>query len=140
MDETPLIQQYLQFRSEFMGYLYAMTRDAEMSEEVYQNAAVVVMEQSQKSETIRNFRCVGERSDSTASSARYSRKGRFGKTRSSDLARASGCRVGHVSEGPILKALLSATKPGLSIDGLGRSARRQTRADRHAIRRKLNFR
>ena len=56
MDETPLIQQYLQFRSEFMGYLYAMTRDAEMSEEVYQNAAVVVMEQSQKSETIRNFR------------------------------------------------------------------------------------
>ena len=25
MDETPLIQQYLQLRSEFMGYLYAMT-------------------------------------------------------------------------------------------------------------------
>jgi len=56
MDETPLIQQYLQLRSEFMGYLYAMTRDAELSEEVYQNAAVVVMEQSQKAETIRNFR------------------------------------------------------------------------------------
>lgn len=56
MDDAPLIQQYLKFRSEFMGYLYAMTRDAELSEEVYQNAAVVVMEQSQKSETIRNFR------------------------------------------------------------------------------------
>lgn len=56
LDDTPLIQQYLQFRSEFMGYLYAMTRDAELSEEVYQNAAVVVMEQSQKAETIRNFR------------------------------------------------------------------------------------
>jgi RNA polymerase sigma-70 factor (ECF subfamily) len=56
LDETPLIQQYLQFRSEFMGYLYAITRDAELSEEVYQNAAVVVMEQSQKSEAIRNFR------------------------------------------------------------------------------------
>ena len=56
LDETPLIQQYLQFRSEFMGYLYAMTRDAELSEEVYQNAAVVVMEQSQKDEPIRNFR------------------------------------------------------------------------------------
>jgi RNA polymerase sigma-70 factor, ECF subfamily len=56
MDETPLIQQYLQLRSEFMGYLYAMTRDAELSEEVYQNAAVVVMEQSQKPETIRSFR------------------------------------------------------------------------------------
>lgn len=56
MDDAPLIQQHLQFRSEFMGYLYAMTRDAELSEEVYQNAAVVVMEQSQKAETIRNFR------------------------------------------------------------------------------------
>ena len=26
MDETPLIQQYVQLRREFMGYLYAMTR------------------------------------------------------------------------------------------------------------------
>jgi RNA polymerase sigma-70 factor, ECF subfamily len=56
LDETPLIQQYLQFRSEFMGYLYAITRNAELSEEVYQNAAVVVIEQSEKPETIRDFR------------------------------------------------------------------------------------
>jgi RNA polymerase sigma-70 factor (ECF subfamily) len=56
MDEMPLIQQYLQLRSEFMGYLYAMTRDAELAEEVYQNAAVVVIEQSEKPETIRDFR------------------------------------------------------------------------------------
>ena len=56
MDEMPLIQQYLQLRSEFMGYLYAITRDAELSEEVYQNAAVVVIEQSETPETIRDFR------------------------------------------------------------------------------------
>ena len=56
MDETPLIQQYLQLRSEFMGYLYAMTRDAEFSEEIYQNAAVVVMEKANQAEAIRNFR------------------------------------------------------------------------------------
>ena len=56
MDETPLIQQYLQLRSEFMGYLYAMTRDAELAEEIYQNAAVVVIEKSGQPETIRNFR------------------------------------------------------------------------------------
>ena len=56
MDETPLIQQYLQLRSEFMGYLYAMTRDAELAEEVYQNAAVVIMEKAAMRETIRNFR------------------------------------------------------------------------------------
>ena len=57
MDELPLIQQYLKLRSEFMGYLDAITRDAELAEEVYQNAAVVVMEQAQQSEEeIRSFR------------------------------------------------------------------------------------
>ena len=55
MDEKPLIRQYLQLRSEFMGYLYAMTRDAELAEEVYQNAAVVVIEKADQP-TIRNFR------------------------------------------------------------------------------------
>lgn len=56
MSEKPLIQQYMQLRSEFMGYLYAITRDAELAEEVYQNAAVVIIEQAGKPETIRNFR------------------------------------------------------------------------------------
>lgn len=56
MDETPLIQQYLQLRSEFMGYLYAMTRDAELAEEIYQNAAVVVIEKADQPEPIRSFR------------------------------------------------------------------------------------
>jgi RNA polymerase sigma-70 factor (ECF subfamily) len=56
LDETPHIQQYLQLRSEFMGYLYAITRDVELSEDVYQNAAVVVIEQSEKPEAIRDFR------------------------------------------------------------------------------------
>lgn len=56
MDETPPIQQYLQLRSEFMGYLYAMTRDAELAEEIYQNAAVVVIERVEAAETFRNFR------------------------------------------------------------------------------------
>ena len=55
MNETPIIQQYLQLRSDFMGYLYAMTRDAELAEEIYQNAAVVVMETAEQPETIRNF-------------------------------------------------------------------------------------
>ena len=56
MDETPLIRQYLQLRSEFMGYLYAMTRDAELAEEIYQNAAVVVIEKADQPEMILNFR------------------------------------------------------------------------------------
>ena len=56
VNEKPLIQQYLQLRSEFMGYLYAITRDAELAEEVYQNAAVVVIEQASGPEQIHNFR------------------------------------------------------------------------------------
>ena len=56
LDETPYIQRYLQFRSEFMGYLYAMTRDFELAEDVYQSAAVVVIEQAEKAEEIRDFR------------------------------------------------------------------------------------
>jgi RNA polymerase sigma-70 factor (ECF subfamily) len=56
MTDTQRIQQYLQLRSEFMGYLYAITRDAELSEEVYQNAAVVVIEKADSDETIRDFR------------------------------------------------------------------------------------
>jgi|GEM_PF-1102868 len=56
LDDVPHIQQYLQLRSEFMGYLYAMTRDAELSEDIYQNAAVVVIEQTAKPEVIRDFR------------------------------------------------------------------------------------
>ncbi|MDG1874373.1 MAG: hypothetical protein P8J27_10715 [Mariniblastus sp.] len=39
-----------------MGYLYAITRDADFSDEIYQNAAVVVMEQIGKADTIRDFR------------------------------------------------------------------------------------
>lgn len=56
MNEKPLIQQYLQLRSEFIGYLYAITRDADLAEEVYQNAAVVVMKKDSDTETVRNFR------------------------------------------------------------------------------------
>ena len=56
MDETPLIQKYMQLRSEFMGYLYAITRDVELAEEVYQNAAVVVIEKANQQELIRDFR------------------------------------------------------------------------------------
>ena len=56
MDETPLIQQYVQLRSQFMSYLYAIARDAELAEEIYQNAAIVVIEQAARQETIHNFR------------------------------------------------------------------------------------
>jgi len=56
MTDSQLIQKYLQLRSEFMGYLYALTQDAELAEEVYQNAAVVIIEKSESDEEIHDFR------------------------------------------------------------------------------------
>ena len=56
MNKSSLIQQYLQYRSEFIGYLYAITRDAEFAEEIYQNTAVVMIEKENDDETIRHFR------------------------------------------------------------------------------------
>ena len=56
MNQKPYIQQYLEFRSEFMGYLYAITRDVDLAEEVYQNAAVVVLETSEQHEAFGSFR------------------------------------------------------------------------------------
>ena len=52
----PYIKQFLQHESDFMGYLMAMTRDFEAAEEIFQNAAIVVMEKAGQNEPIRDFR------------------------------------------------------------------------------------
>lgn len=56
MSEIPLIKQFLKEQGSFMAYLMAMTRDFAAAEEIFQNAAVVVMEKSASDETIRDFR------------------------------------------------------------------------------------
>jgi RNA polymerase sigma-70 factor (ECF subfamily) len=56
MQDVPLIKQFLQHQSEFMAYLVAMTREFDAAEEVFQNAAVVIMQQANKQDEIRNFR------------------------------------------------------------------------------------
>lgn len=56
MENSHLIKQFLQYQREFMAYLMAMTRDLEVAEEVFQNAAVVVMERSDDNQSIRDFR------------------------------------------------------------------------------------
>lgn len=56
MSDTPPIKQFLRHESEFMGYLMAMTRDFGAAEEIFQNAAVVVMEKAGQREEIRDFR------------------------------------------------------------------------------------
>jgi RNA polymerase sigma-70 factor, ECF subfamily len=54
MADEPLIKQLLRHQSLFMGYLVAITRDLGAAEEVFQNVAVVVLEQGPK-EVIRDF-------------------------------------------------------------------------------------
>jgi RNA polymerase sigma-70 factor (ECF subfamily) len=54
MPDEPLIKQLLKHQGLFMGYLVAMTRDLAAAEEVFQNVAVVILEQGAR-EPIRDF-------------------------------------------------------------------------------------
>jgi len=54
MADQPLIKQLLQSQGLFMGYLIAITRDLGAAEEIFQNVAVVVLEQGAR-EPIRDF-------------------------------------------------------------------------------------
>jgi RNA polymerase sigma-70 factor (ECF subfamily) len=56
MSDVPLIKQFLRHQSDFMSYLMAITRDFYAAEEIFQNAAIVVMERSSDDEPIRDFR------------------------------------------------------------------------------------
>jgi RNA polymerase sigma-70 factor, ECF subfamily len=54
-DSTP-IKEFLRCQGEFMAYLMAILRDFDAAEEVFQNAAVVILEGATAGEPIRNFR------------------------------------------------------------------------------------
>ncbi|HZE96066.1 MAG TPA: sigma-70 family RNA polymerase sigma factor [Planctomycetota bacterium] len=54
MADEPLIKQLLRNQSLLMGYLVAITRDLGAAEEIFQNVAVVVLEQGAR-ESIRDF-------------------------------------------------------------------------------------
>ncbi len=54
-DATP-IKELLRYQGEFLAYLMAITRDFNAAEEVFQNAAVVIIEGATAGEPIRNFR------------------------------------------------------------------------------------
>ncbi len=54
-DATP-IKEFLRCRGEFLAYLVAILRDFDAAEEVFQNAAVVIVEGATAGEPIRNFR------------------------------------------------------------------------------------
>jgi RNA polymerase sigma-70 factor (ECF subfamily) len=58
MSQTELIRQLLRHQGDFMAYLRAMVHDLDAVEEVFQNAAVVVMQHActPQAEPIRDFR------------------------------------------------------------------------------------
>jgi RNA polymerase sigma-70 factor (ECF subfamily) len=58
MSDPHLIRNLLRHQSDFMAYLMAMVRDLDAAEEIFQNAAVVVMQHADDStaEPIRDFR------------------------------------------------------------------------------------
>jgi len=55
MSDASLIKKLLQHQGDFMAYLMAMVRDLDAAEEIFQNAAVVVIEYA-RPEPIRDFR------------------------------------------------------------------------------------
>lgn len=59
MSTSSLIKQLLQHQGDFMAYLMAMVRDLDAAEDIFQNAAVVVIEYSHP-EPIRDFRAWGK--------------------------------------------------------------------------------
>jgi RNA polymerase sigma factor (sigma-70 family) len=57
MNDPALIKDLLRHQGDFMAYLMAMVRDLDAAEEIFQNAAVVVMQHSTAAEgPIRDFR------------------------------------------------------------------------------------
>lgn len=56
MNDMPLIKQFLHHQSDFMAYLMAITRDFHAAEEVFQDAAVVVLKHAESGGDIRHFR------------------------------------------------------------------------------------
>jgi RNA polymerase sigma-70 factor, ECF subfamily len=56
MDDATPIKELLRYQGEFLAYLVAITRDFNAAEEVFQNAAVVIIEGATAGEPIRNFR------------------------------------------------------------------------------------
>ena len=56
MSDVPLIKRFLQHQSEFLAYLIAITRDFDAAEEIFQNAALVIIEKTAQQEPVRDFR------------------------------------------------------------------------------------
>lgn len=56
MDPSTYIKDFLRLQREFMAYLWAITQDYHAAEEVFQNAAVVVMQRRDELADVRDFR------------------------------------------------------------------------------------
>lgn len=56
MNDAAPVKELLRYQGEFMAYLMAITRDFAAAEEVFQNAAVVIIEGAAAGAPIRNFR------------------------------------------------------------------------------------
>jgi RNA polymerase sigma-70 factor (ECF subfamily) len=58
MSDLPLIKQLLRHQGDFMAYLMAMVRDLDAAEEIFQNAAVAVIQHAADpaADAIRDFR------------------------------------------------------------------------------------
>ena len=55
MDQTELVKRFLENRDVILSFIYALTRDYDVAEEVFQNVAVSILQEANRSANVQNF-------------------------------------------------------------------------------------
>jgi RNA polymerase sigma factor (sigma-70 family) len=55
MAQGQLVKQFLEARDAILGFIYALTRDFDVSEEIFQDVAMVILEEARRETTVLHF-------------------------------------------------------------------------------------
>src|SRR5436853_7124973 len=55
MDQGELVKRFLENRDVTLGFIFALTRDHDVAEEIFQNVAVAVLGEASRAADVRNF-------------------------------------------------------------------------------------
>lgn len=55
MAQEPLVKQFLENRDAILGFIFALTRDYDVSEEIFQEVAMVILKEAERATVVVNF-------------------------------------------------------------------------------------
>src|SRR5271165_6217057 len=55
MDQGTLVKRFLENRDVILSFIYALTRDYDVAEEIFQNLALAVLQESNRATSVENF-------------------------------------------------------------------------------------